>query len=189
MWTRHRPGQDMESQHFVFLLTENFSHLAFSCALEPLRVANLVSGQELYRWSLASEDGISATCSNRAITPVNRGLEPLNRVDRLFLVSGIHVRNHTTPAVINFLRRERAARKGGGGGPYAASDCQGSRQRPIHRRSGQDGLQCRARRKCGPARRAPIAARDAERASVARHPASGESVEEPMTPPGHRHRT
>lgn len=99
----------MDCQHFVFLLTENFSHLAFSCGLEPLRIANLVSGQQLYRWSLASEDGISATCSNRAVTLVDRGLEPLVRVDRLFLISGIHVQDHTKPALINFLRREKAS--------------------------------------------------------------------------------
>ncbi|MGP3698863.1 GlxA family transcriptional regulator [Rhodobacter sp. NSM] len=98
-----------ETSHFVFLLVENFSHLAFSCALEPLRIANLLSGRELYRWSLASEDGTSATCSNRSVTLVNRGFEPLERGDRLFVVSGIHVQNHTTPALLNFLRRERAA--------------------------------------------------------------------------------
>lgn len=98
-----------KTQHFVFLLLENFSHLAFSCALEPLRIANLVAGRELYRWSLASEDGTSATCSNRSVTLVNRGLEPLSHIDRLFLISGIHVQNHTTPAVLNFLRREKAA--------------------------------------------------------------------------------
>ncbi|MFZ1470619.1 MAG: GlxA family transcriptional regulator [Paracoccaceae bacterium] len=94
--------------HFVFLLIENFSHLAFSCALEPLRIANLVSGRPLYRWSLASPDGISATCSNRAVTLVNQGLEPLARADRLFLISGIHVQNHTTPDILSYLRRERS---------------------------------------------------------------------------------
>lgn len=95
--------------HFVFLLLENFSHLAFSCALEPLRIANLISGQRLYRWSLASEDGVSATCSNRSVTLVNMGLGPLTHVDRLFLISGIYVQDHTTPAILNFLRRERAS--------------------------------------------------------------------------------
>lgn len=94
--------------HFVFLLVENFSHLAFSCALEPLRIANLVSGKPLYRWSLASEDGVSATCSNRAVTLVDQGLVPLERDDRLFLISGLHVHNHTTEGVVNFLRRERS---------------------------------------------------------------------------------
>ncbi|MEZ5754573.1 MAG: GlxA family transcriptional regulator [Paracoccaceae bacterium] len=97
------------TSHFVFLLADNFSHLAFSCALEPLRIANLVSGQDLYRWTLASPDGISATCSNGSVTLVHRGLGPLSHVDRLFVISGIHVQQATTPAILNFLRRERAA--------------------------------------------------------------------------------
>ena len=46
-----------ETQHFAFALVEEFSHLAFSCAVEPLRIANLLSGEELYRWSFLSEDG------------------------------------------------------------------------------------------------------------------------------------
>lgn len=98
-----------KTTHFVFLLLENFSHLAFSCALEPLRIANLVSGEPLYRWSLASVDGVSATCSNRSVTLVNMGLEPMTRVDRLFLISGIYPQNSAEPKVLNFLRRERAA--------------------------------------------------------------------------------
>ena len=101
-----------QTAHFVFLLLENFSHLAFSCALEPLRIANLVSGKPLYRWSLMSEDGISATCSNRAVTLVDCGLAPLGRDDRLFLISGIHVQTHTTQPIVSYLRRERARGRG-----------------------------------------------------------------------------
>lgn len=97
-----------KTTHFVFLLLENFSHLAFSCALEPLRIANLVSGKELYRWSLASVDGISARCSNGSVTLVDRGLQPMGHADRVFVISGIHVQQSTTPAVLNFLRREKA---------------------------------------------------------------------------------
>lgn len=33
--------------HFMFFLLRDFSHLAFPCALEPLRIANLVSGKPL----------------------------------------------------------------------------------------------------------------------------------------------
>lgn len=94
--------------HFVFLLLENFSHLAFSCALEPLRIANLVSGRDLYRWSLASVDGRSARCSNGSVTLVDRGLQPMGHADRLFVLSGIHVQQSTTPAVLNYLRREKS---------------------------------------------------------------------------------
>ena len=95
--------------HFVFLLVENFSHLAFSCALEPLRIANLVSGKPLYRWSLVSANGRDATCSNGSVTLVHGGLEPVRHADRLFLISGINVQNHDTPELLNFLRRERAS--------------------------------------------------------------------------------
>ncbi|MCV2866134.1 GlxA family transcriptional regulator [Albidovulum sediminicola] len=97
-----------QTTHFVFLLVEDFSHLAFSCALEPLRIANLVSGKPLYRWSLMSENGTSATCSNRAVTLVDRGFQQIERDERLFLISGIGVQNQITPGLLNYLRRERA---------------------------------------------------------------------------------
>lgn len=93
--------------HFAFLLLPDFSHLAFSCAIEPLRIANLVSGRPLYRWSLLSPDGRSATCSNGTVTLVHGGLEPV-KADRLFLISGIGVQSHATPEVLAFLRREKA---------------------------------------------------------------------------------
>lgn len=95
--------------HFVFFLLHDFSHLAFSCALEPLRIANLVSGKPLYRWSLASADGQTATCSNGSVTLVHAGMEPTRHIDRLFLISGIDMQSHTTPEVLAYLRRERAA--------------------------------------------------------------------------------
>ena len=98
-----------ETQHFSFFLMPEFTHIAFSCALEPLRIANLVSGKPLYRWSLLSEDGKTATCSNGSVTMVDAGMEPGRRVDRLFLISGLNVQAHTTPKLLAWLRRERAA--------------------------------------------------------------------------------
>src|SRR5262245_7307183 len=94
--------------NFVFLLVQDFSHLAFSCALEPLRIANLVAGEELYRWQLASTDGVSATCSNRAVTLVDRGLTPITRDETLMLVSGLNVQDHIAPDLLRFLRGQRA---------------------------------------------------------------------------------
>jgi transcriptional regulator GlxA family with amidase domain len=93
---------------FVFLLVEEFSHLAFSCALEPLRIANLVADSEFYRWQLASVDGRSARCSNKAVTLVDRGLTPCEKGEKLILVSGLNVQNHVTPELLRYLRAERA---------------------------------------------------------------------------------
>ena len=96
------------SQHFVFLLLEEFSHLAFANAVEPLRIANLVSGKTLYRWSFASQNGEVATASSGAQTLVHHGLGDLPDCDRLFLLSGVNVKANTTKPVLAALRRERA---------------------------------------------------------------------------------
>lgn len=98
-----------ETTHFTLFLLRDFSHIVFSCALEPLRIANLVSGKPLYRWTLASEDGTTATCSNGSITLTQQGMELTRHTDRLFLISGINVQGNTTTPVLNWLRRERAA--------------------------------------------------------------------------------
>lgn len=103
------PRASHRTAEIVFLLVDNFSHLAFSCAIEPLRIANRVSGQTLFRWSLASADGVSAVCSNRSVTLVDRGLEPLRHVDRLLVISGDEVQDRATPEILAYLRRERAA--------------------------------------------------------------------------------
>lgn len=98
----------IRTQHMVFVLIEEFSHLAFSCAVEPLRIANLVSGQELYSWSFASEDGAQAVCSNGSITLVHHDLSDIPKCDQMFVLSGIHMKNHVTKRVLALLRRGRA---------------------------------------------------------------------------------
>ena len=97
-----------ETQNFAFLLVEEFSHLAFSCAVEPLRIANLVSEQDLYSWTILSEDGETATCSNGIVTQVNGGILSIDKCDRLFVLSGINMRAHVTRGLLAALRRERA---------------------------------------------------------------------------------
>ncbi|RBW60492.1 GlxA family transcriptional regulator [Phaeobacter gallaeciensis] len=95
-------------QHFIFLLVHDFTHIAFSCAVEPLRIANLVSGKELYTWSYASENGETATCSNGSVTLVHHKQDALPDSDRLFVLSGIRVQDHTDKSLLACLRRERA---------------------------------------------------------------------------------
>ena len=43
------------------------------------------------------------------MTLTDFGMEPTRHVDRLFVISGVDVQTHTSPAVLNWLRRERAA--------------------------------------------------------------------------------
>lgn len=95
-------------QHFVFVLVEEFSHLAFSCSIEPLRIANLVSESNLYSWSFISENGETATSSNGSTMLVHGGYQELPQFDRLFVLSGINMRNHMSKPLLAMLRRQRS---------------------------------------------------------------------------------
>ena len=52
-------------RRFVFVLLDKFTMISFAGAIEPLRLANRVSGEPLYSWSLCGE-GTEKTCSNGA---------------------------------------------------------------------------------------------------------------------------
>ena len=99
-----------KTQHFVFLLLEQFSMIAFAAAIEPLRIANRITGQKLYDWTLASENGGGVTCSNQTTITANMGLDALNRDQNIVVCGGLDVRATTTRSILGWLRRE--ARKG-----------------------------------------------------------------------------
>ena len=96
------------TQRFVFALVEQFTHMAFSCAVEPLRIANLISGSELYDWSFASADGKTATSSSGIVTLVDYAFSDLPSGDRLFVLSGIDMRSQDVRTLVASLRRHRS---------------------------------------------------------------------------------
>ncbi|MCB6176994.1 GlxA family transcriptional regulator [Rhodobacter sp. Har01] len=97
-------------RRFVFLLLDRFTMLAFASAIEPLRIANRVSGKTLYAWALAGEGGETAVCSNGAAFKLGMGLDEIGRDDVLLVCGGIDIARATTRGVLNWLRRE--ARRG-----------------------------------------------------------------------------
>ena len=97
-------------RRFVFLLLDRFTMLAFASAVEPLRIANRVVGQDVYSWTLAGEGGQVATCSNGVSFKLDMGLEEIEREDVLLVCGGIDVQKSATRGVLNWLRRE--ARRG-----------------------------------------------------------------------------
>lgn len=97
-------------QKFLFLLLDRFTLIAFASALEPLRLANQVSGQKLYEWQLVSEDGQDVTCSNGTVVRVDMTLGEVGRDDTVMVCGGIDVVEATSKPVLNWLKRE--ARRG-----------------------------------------------------------------------------
>ncbi len=94
-----------DTDHFVFLLIEEFSLLAFANAVEPLRIANLVSEKALYEWSFASETGEPVHSSSGTEMAVSYALRDVPACERLFLLSGTNAPEHTSQKVLAELRR------------------------------------------------------------------------------------
>ena len=88
-----------------FLLIDEFSMMAFSSAIEPLRLANRVRGRQIYEWELISIDGNTVTASNGTEIVVNKSIETAKNVKTVFLVSGINVHLHENERVFSFLRK------------------------------------------------------------------------------------
>jgi transcriptional regulator GlxA family with amidase domain len=61
-------------QAFAFVLIPNFSMIAFTSAIEPLRIANRLSGQELYRWQVVSKSGGPIRASNGVLVMTDQSL-------------------------------------------------------------------------------------------------------------------
>ena len=106
-----RDGQELTAgtQGVAFLLVERFSLIAFASAVEPLRLANLVTGRPLFRWSVLSETG-GGVNSSTGIATMTEPLRETERDEMVMLVSGMDVKSAATRGLLNWLRRE--ARKG-----------------------------------------------------------------------------
>ena len=93
-------------RRFVFVLLDQFTMLCFACAIESLRIANRMSGQTLYEWSIVGEGGDTATSSSGTSFKLDSDLEEVGRDDTVVLCGGIDVANATTKRLLNWVRRE-----------------------------------------------------------------------------------
>jgi len=90
---------------YGFLTLPHYSLIAVSNAIEPLRMANRLVGQDVYEWSVVSLDGRATEASSGITLAPTRPLEQLGPVDILFVCGGINVREAVSPALLTALRR------------------------------------------------------------------------------------
>ncbi len=104
-----------------FLLLPNYSLIAFSSAIEPLRMANLITGENLYEHSLISHDGKAVASSAGVVTKVDCGIRDAIQIDTLFVVGASPVARTGNENIIAWLRQQKqnkAALGGIGTGSY-----------------------------------------------------------------------
>lgn len=105
-----------------FFLAPNFPMLAFSAAIEALRVANWVSGRTLYEWVLVSEDGGPVSPSSAISMQPHVAMSDIEPVPLMLFCLGINGNQYRNARVFAWLRRLARARTmlgGIGTGAYA----------------------------------------------------------------------
>lgn len=90
---------------FAFLLLPEFTLLAFSAALDPLRIANQLAQKPLYGWLVLSQDGAAVSSSSGIDVGVHAALGELGPETHLLTCSGNNGVKIASESVLSNLRR------------------------------------------------------------------------------------
>ena len=82
-----------------------FSMIAFSAAIEPLRVANRMSGDTLFEWVISSPTDEPIRASYGVRIDVDSTLADLADCRLVFVCGGLDVQSHTDQNTLNVTRR------------------------------------------------------------------------------------
>lgn len=110
----------------VFFLIPGFSMMAFSSALEPLRAANRLSRQELFRWQLISADGEPTEASNGVVIIPDGGVDDVDFAPVVAVCASLGAQSFEDRHAFAWLRRlaHRGAIVGGiSTGSYILARC------------------------------------------------------------------
>ena len=89
-----------------FLLVPNFSMMAFTASIEPLRSANRMSGHQLYDWQVVTKDGEPVNASNGLATMATTSIADARHFPTLIVCAGIDVQRFRDKEVFSWLRRQ-----------------------------------------------------------------------------------
>ncbi|MEN9851214.1 MAG: hypothetical protein RL128_1377 [Pseudomonadota bacterium] len=88
----------------AFVLLPKFTMLAFSSAIEPLRMANQLTQQVLFRWTVLSDDGGPVACSNGVPVMVDGPWNTAKPEGIVLVVSGVEPEGKASVALGDWLR-------------------------------------------------------------------------------------
>ncbi len=78
---------------------------AFTNAIEPLRIANRLSGRGLYEWEILSLDGAPVRCSNGVTVHADVAIQEAGRLSGVIVCGGIDIHRFAASAPLSWLRR------------------------------------------------------------------------------------
>lgn len=100
----HSDAQDCVPQTIGFLLLDDFTLISLASAVEPLRMANQLSGKEWYRWFTLSKDGKPVSASDGLqITPDSK-MEAAPPTNMVVVCGGVNIQHRVSREHVNWLQ-------------------------------------------------------------------------------------
>ncbi|AEY01327.1 putative transcriptional regulator [Oceanimonas sp. GK1] len=82
-----------QPQRVGFLLVDNFTMISLASAIEPLRMANQLSGKTLYEWVMLTETGQPVRASDGIQVTPDHATDDCGHLDMMLLCGGVGVAN------------------------------------------------------------------------------------------------
>lgn len=96
--------EPLATLHVGFLLMPEYTLSTFSNAVGMLRMANRLSGRELYRWSTYSLDGEPVVSSAGLEVKLNGDLKRAEEAKILLVCGGYNIKDYCTKQLLDSLR-------------------------------------------------------------------------------------
>ena len=104
------PFETRQTTKVGFLLLDHFTMIALASSIEPLRMANQLSAEPLYSWSLVSEDGQAVTASDGLSLTPDMSIQDIANFDIIIVAGGVDITRTYTAKQASWLVKH--ARKG-----------------------------------------------------------------------------
>lgn len=96
--------QNRVPQSIGFLLLDNFTLISLASAVEPLRMANQLSGKELYRWHTLTQSGRPVCASDGLQITPDAGLDNAPALDAVIVCGGVDIQHSVTREHLHWLQ-------------------------------------------------------------------------------------
>jgi AraC family transcriptional regulator, glycine betaine-responsive activator len=97
-------------QAVALILVPDFTMMAVTSVIEPLRLANRQAERDLYKWSIHSIDAQPIAASNGMLAMAEGGLDDIDGRALVIVCGGLDIQRNSDKRLINWLRK--AARRG-----------------------------------------------------------------------------
>ncbi|WP_444438822.1 GlxA family transcriptional regulator [Pseudomonas sp. A6] len=87
-----------------FLLLDDFTLISLASAVEPLRMANQLSGKELYRWVTLSQDGHAVSASDGLMITPDASIYDASELDAIIVCGGVDIQHRVAREHLQWLQ-------------------------------------------------------------------------------------